>query len=176
MEAAERTFEMTRRAWLSLARLLPGILVLVSSALGQPWMASSCLVIAVWADAVAGWCARRAHWSQTPSGIQIEALVDCICFVAAPAAFAMCVCPRPELAIAIAIFVVAGVFRLARFQAEGLIRGGYRGLPVTYNGYIFPGTAVALLHFGGWNAWPVWSVLLLMVAGLMVSTVVVPEF
>jgi len=167
-------FAMTPRMWLCLARSLPAIVALTVSAGGSA-LPGVCLVLAVWADACAGWVARRAGWSQSPAGVALEGLVDCVSFVAEPAAFVASLCPRRELVPALALFVLGGIYRLARFQVEGLVSGGYRGLPVTYNGYSFPAAALALFYLPGWNAFAVWCVLLPLVAGLMVSTFIVPE-
>jgi phosphatidylserine synthase len=166
---------MNAGAWLSLVRSLPGIAALIFSTWGDPLVAGSCLVGAVWADAIGGWCARRADWRLTSFGTQVENLADCFCFVAAPAAFVACICRHREVAAPIAVFVLAGIFRLARFQVEGLVRGGYRGLPVTYNGYIFPAAGLIFFHWPAWNSLLVWSMLLMAVSALMVSTFVVPE-
>src|SRR4051794_23183635 len=97
------TLEMTPRTWLCLVRSIPAIVAMVASGWGHPLVAGSCLVIAVWADACAGWCARRAGWGQTPAGIQIEGLVDCCSFVVVPAAFVVSVCQRRELTPAIVV-------------------------------------------------------------------------
>lgn len=82
----------------------------------------------------------------------------------------------PVLHLAVGVFVLAGAFRLARFAAEGLVNGGYRGLPVTYNGYLIPLTGIltaTVLPYPGW----VWPAALIALAGLMVSTrFTVPEF
>jgi phosphatidylserine synthase len=166
---------MSGRVWLSLARSLPGILSLVFSGLGQQALAAWSLVVAVWADAATGWLARRLGSAPSASSVAMDGVVDCLSFVAAPACFALRASPRPELAPAIAVFVAAGLFRLARFQVEGLVRGGYRGLPVTYNGYIFPAAALLVFYEAGWDTILFWHVPLLLSAGLMVGTFRVPE-
>ncbi len=74
------------------------------------------------------------------------------------------------------VFLVAGVYRLARFQVEGLVNHRYRGMPVTYNGYWFP-LAGVIVHFG-----PAWStaipaITLLLTSALMASRhLSVPEY
>jgi phosphatidylserine synthase len=141
------SFVMSRRAWLCLARVIPGVAALLASMQGRLLIAGLCLVSAVWADVIVVWIARRKGWRESVAAIQIENLTDFFCFVAVPAAFAFAVCRNQYLAFAIAMFVVCGIFRLARFQVEGLVRGGYRGLPVTYNGYIFPLMAFLLFRF-----------------------------
>jgi len=168
-------FEMTPRSWASLARTVPGIVALVLSGLGNSFAAGCCLVLAVWADAIAVWCARRAGWRDTPTVVRLEALVDCVSFVAAPAALVASLCHRVEVTPAIVVFVLAGLYRLARFQIEGMVNGGYRGLPVTYSGYIIPAAALALFYLPDWSGVLVWSVLLPVVAMLMVSKFIVPE-
>ena len=175
MDSPAPRFQMSARVWLSMARSLPGILSLAFSGLSRPALAGWSLVVAVWADAAAGWLARRLGSASTASSGQMDGVVDCLCFVAAPACFAMCTSPRRELAPAIVVFVAAGLFRLARFQVEGLVSGGYRGLPVTYNGYIFPAAALLLFYEPGWDAVLFWYVPLILSAGLMVGTFRVPE-
>ena len=118
-----------------------------------PRAAGACLVTAVSADAVAGRCA----WKATP------------------AAFLDCVCPDRRAALPLAVFIMAGIAGLARFQVEGLARGGDRGLPVTYNGYIFPVAALTLSYWPEWNSILLWGPPLPVAAALMVSAFAVPE-
>lgn len=166
---------MTIRDWASLGRSLPGVAALIFSVWGSPLAAAVCLVLAVWIDVIVSWWARRAGRAQTELGISIENLADCVCFVAAPAAFALSGCMDRRIAAPLFVFALAGIFRLARFQLEGLVHGGYRGLPVTYNGYLFPALALILFHWPLWNSLLVWGPFLLIVSALMVSKFVVPE-
>jgi len=97
------------------------------------------LVACVWWDSIAGWIARRRGWPRTSSVIQVEGFADALCFVITPALMAAAAvrCTGPAMT-AIALFVLAGLWRLARFNVEGMVDRGYAGLPVTYNGYWIP--------------------------------------
>ena len=140
------------------------------------WLGAGGLVACVWMDAVAGWLARRRTWLHSPFSRQSELLADFICFIWAPVAWvAADGLDWPAWAGA-GVFVVAGAYRLARFQAEGLVRGGYRGLPVTYNGYLIPLAGLLAATILPWSQW-IWPVVFVILAGLMCTTrFVVPEF
>lgn len=139
--------------------------------------AGATLIACVWLDAVTGYLFRRCR-PKSASNAALETFADATCFVAAPIEFivAMTTSHRVVLAV-IPLFFLAAVYRLARFEIEGLAaRGRYAGLPVTYNGYIFP-TAGAI-------AWvlPTWTDTILVLVTLVVSALMVsrrlsvPEF
>ncbi len=93
----------------------------------------------VWWDAVSGWIGRRRLWVKSPSDVQVEGFADSVCFVLAPALLAAAaVGYRVVAMLVLPVFVSAGIWRLSRFNIEGLAGRGYAGLPVTYNGYLVP--------------------------------------
>lgn len=104
------------------------------------------LVVCVWWDALAGFIGRRSGWNKSQSDIQIEGFADAICFVVTPSLMtAVAVDYRLIPLVTLPVFVLAGIWRLARFNVEGLVGKGYAGLPVTYNGYLVP-AAVLIQH------------------------------
>ena len=137
------SFRMDRFAWCVLLRFLPGLSCIVLSNLHQSLASGLSLILAVWADAVLGWIARRHGWEKTFTHCQLEGFVDFICFIWAPVEFVLAQNESRLPLYAIPLFILAGCFRLARFNVEGLVAGKYRGLPVTYNGYLFPLVALA---------------------------------
>lgn len=128
------------------------------------------LILAVWADAAVGFIAKRRQWPARSEHIQADALADCACFIWAPAHFLVVLHPSIPVLAAIPLFFFAGIYRMVRFAAEGLVGGTYRGLPVTYNGYLIPCGALAA-HYAGppWGA-GIGAATLLTAAALMVSS------
>lgn len=169
------TFVMTPRGWATLGRCVPALVAVPATGTGRPLVAATALVLAVWSDVLVVQIARRFHWPATLSTGQLDALVDCVSFVAVPAMCVLALVPGWTLLAGVLVFVAAGLFRLARFQAEGLVQGGYRGMPVTYNGYLFP-AAIVVIHVTPTASPLWWYVPLLLSAGLMVGTFIVPEF
>lgn len=168
-------FQFDRFVLATLLRGLPGMAGIVASVDGWVLGGGLCLVLAVWADAVVGWVARKGSWQKTASVIEVETLLDFLCFVWAPVQFLLAQTRHPAILVGIVVFVAAGIFRLARFKIEGLVRGSYRGLPVTYNGYIFPLAAVLNQQVSGYST-VIFLLVLIGVSALMVSArLVVPE-
>lgn len=128
------------------------------------------LVLCVWWDAISGWVGRRRAWEKNGSDVQTEGFADLACFVLAPALL-VAVATRHPMAVLpmLPVFVLAGVWRLARFNVEGVTDKGYTGLPVTYNGYVLPAAVAAAQH---WAAIPdaAWyAVVLGVLSALMVT-------
>jgi CDP-diacylglycerol--serine O-phosphatidyltransferase len=162
--------------WLILLRSLPGLAAVALSLQGRLWAAGAFLVLAVWADVALGWLASQRKWVKGNSQKQIEGFTDFLCFLWAPVQFTVALCPHPVLWALAPVFILAGAFRLARFNVEGLVGGRYRGLPVTYNGYLFPLAALAS-HYLFPRATPfLFGGLFLLLALLMAtSTLRIPE-
>lgn len=163
----EGTFKPGAYGHMLLLRAVPGLAALGFCEAGRESAAGACLVLSVWSDVVLGWWTKRRVWEKGPSQIQIEGFVDFLCFVWAPARFAYVASNASWLILPASVFILAGAYRLARFNVEGLVSGGYRGLPVTYNGYLFPAAAL-LAHFARDGAW-VFGIIFLAAAALMVS-------
>lgn len=161
--------------WL-LARTAVALTVIAATGGFGRTVTAAGLVACVWLDAFAGRCARRRGWEKTRFATACEMLADFVCFVWAPVAWVTAADGSAATRLAGGVFVLAGVFRLARFQAEGLVRGGYRGLPVTYNGYLIPAAGVLVATVLPYPAW-VWPAVFAGLAAAMASTrFVVPEF
>lgn len=174
MSSAAHVFLEPRVRWLLLRTGLA--LIVIGTAAGvNRWLGAAGLVGCVWIDAAAGWHARKRGGGPGAFAAAAELLADFICFTWAPVAWVTAREGGLVLGVAAGIFVLAGAFRLARFAAEGLVNGGYRGLPVTYNGYLIPLTGILTATVLPYPAW-VWPAALLALAGLMVSThFTVPE-
>lgn len=158
-----------------LARLLLGFAAAVLSLRNGIPAAGLMLVLCVWMDAATGRIFRR-RGPKSPGTSALETHADAFCFIVAPMGFAAALATAPWPRFLLPVFLLAAVYRMARFQVQGLVRGGYAGLPVTYNGYLFPLAGLAAHAFPPW-ANGILAVLLLAVSGLMVSKrFVVPEF
>jgi phosphatidylserine synthase len=133
------------------------------------------LVLCVWLDAGFGRWAENKRVKKNDADIQLEGFADFLCFVLAPAAFSLRVAESVVVALAAAVFIVSGMWRIARFNVEGLKAGRYEGLPVTYNGYIF--AALALISFHAHlPATVIFAPAMLILAAAMVSRKIrIPE-
>jgi phosphatidylserine synthase len=170
-------FRVNAYAAAILLRSVPGLASLVLSWSGHGMSAGCALVLAVWCDVIVGWLARRHAWNKQATHVQLEGFVDCVCFVWAPVQFLVALYCDAALLVAAPVFALAGLFRLARFNVEGLANGGYRGLPVTYNGYLIPLTALGAHYLAAPYASLLCAGMLLVLSALMVSRrLVVPEF
>lgn len=133
------------------------------------------MVICVWLDAITGWYFRH-RGPKSPNTSALEVYADVVCFVAAPMEFVVALAMSVWPDVFLPLFLLAAVYRLARFQVQGLVKKGYVGLPVTYNGYLFPLAGLAI-HFVPNGADAILIVLLLATSALMVSRrFIVPEF
>lgn len=157
-------------------RALPGALAAGFALDRQQVAAGICLVLAVWADVVVGFLAGRMGWRKGESQVQMEGLVDFLCFVTAPLVFCLTLHRSPLVQLSSLLFLLCGAYRIARFNLEGLNeKGGYTGLPVTYNGYWFP--LVALLEqYVPLPPGLVWGGTLILLSFLMVTRrMTIPE-
>jgi len=151
-ESKDRQFRMTPFGRWIASRALGGLLAIALANLGLPLAAAALLLGSVAADVATDSIARRRAWSRGASEVQLEGFADFVCFVWAPLQFVLALHPGPWVWPCGLAFVVAGGFRLARFNVEGLTGTGYRGLPVTYSGVVFPLVALALQGVGAWAA------------------------
>lgn len=173
-------FRLDAEAYWGLGRLLLGfgsIIAAQCAHLGSSYTLWSCiaLVLCIWLEVTVGWYFRQ-HGTKSPATTAIEIYADVICFVAAPMALAAVLATAIWPLTGLPIFLLAAVYRLARFQVQGLVNNGYVGLPVTYNGYLFSLAALAI-HFMPSATNIIVLILLLSTSGLMVSSrFIVPEF
>lgn len=160
-------FRAEKYSWSALARTLLALVSCGAMLTGLILQGGAGLVLCVWMDAITGWIGRRKSWAKTKSDIEVEGFADAVCFIVAPALMlAAAVEYRPGCMAALPVFVLAGLWRLARFNVEGMTGGGYSGLPVTYNGYLIP-AAVSVDHF--WPALPdaAWYAAVLVILSLL---------
>jgi phosphatidylserine synthase len=165
-----QTFAIGCYDWLIVARgALPFGVVLLGCEEQQQTLACGGLVAAVWADVILSWVALRKGWRKQAGTVQVEGFVDFLAFLWGPTQFVLAFFHAPLLIPPALLFIGAGIYRLARFNTEGLVEGRYCGLPVTYNGYWFPLAALAVWY---WSVLvPTWTfgILLLVLAVLMAS-------
>ena len=162
-------FRMDTFAWFILLRALPGLGCIALSNCQQTLAAGMLLVLAVWTDVTLAWVARKRDWEKGATHIQVEGFVDFVCFIWAPVAFVLAQDGCRFALYATPLFILAGCFRLARFNVEGLLARRYRGLPVTYNGYFFPFAALGLNYFPAINSGAVYALLFSLIAVMMAS-------
>jgi CDP-diacylglycerol---serine O-phosphatidyltransferase len=101
-------------------------------------------------------------------GMYLDSLADVVAFGAVPAVITIIMVGTQWYVILIVtIFVAAGIYRLARFQATKL-KGEFQGMPITVNGILFAG--LMLLDTDPWTLG-----YLLLASALMVSTLKVKK-
>lgn len=131
------------------------------------------------ADALDGKCARLFN-AESDFGKQLDSFADIITFGVAPVSVIYSFTPLQEsrvLLIALAIYVIAGVYRLARFNL-GDFTHYFLGLPITIAGILTAlyGMFISYtLHFYGDELAPFTAFILFVLAGFMVSTIEVPR-
>ena len=145
MESSKRNFTITILGYVNLIRALPGFLAILFIAKDQLLVACLMMASASLGDLIAGSIEQRAGWKKSESDVQIEGFVDFLCFVWAPAQLTLLLSGHWSVYASLGIFVLSGLYRLARFNVTGCQQTGYVGLPVTYNGIIFP--TLALISF-----------------------------
>lgn len=117
--------------------LLIGLLSLLAAATSYIWLAAWCILLCVILDTFDGLLARR--WEVTsPFGAQLDSLADMTSFIIASGALAYYwVVPNQStiavvlIVIASALYVIAGAFRLARFNSTTIKSGYFQGMPTT---------------------------------------------
>jgi phosphatidylserine synthase len=157
-----------------LLRLLLGLGSIVCSHVHATLGAGIILVLCVWLDGVTGWVFRK-RGEKSPSTSALEYSADLVCFVAAPMEFIAGLAVHPGVLVLLPVFLVAAVYRLARFQVEGLVNKSYQGLPVTYNGYWFSLAGLAIYFAPNYGDFII-AGLLIVTSALMVSRrLLIPE-
>ena len=155
----------------TLANLLFGFLALFFVLEGDYTLAAVCILFSVLMDSLDGKVARRLSAS-SEFGKELDSLSDLVSFGVAPALLTYQVAfhsLQPEymkyagLAVA-AIFVLCGAVRLARFNTLN-ITTHFVGVPITFAG----GAMALLILLRGELVWFFYLVVMLVLAGLMVS-------
>ena len=163
---------MTKTAWiptaLTLGNLICGGLSIYCSVIGLPAVAVGLIIVAMIPDGFDGKAAR--HFDVVNKlGAELDSLCDAVSFGVAPFVLSITQFPS-DLVVMVAgiLFVCGGVYRLARYNILPK-SPGFVGVPITANGFIFP-----VLVFIDASAL-FYAVVLIVMAGLMVSTLKVPR-
>jgi CDP-diacylglycerol--serine O-phosphatidyltransferase len=128
--------EITIADLFSLGNGISGFLSIFFSINQKASLAIIFLVIAVLFDVLDGEIARLFHQSGK-LGKYLDSLADIISFGVAPVVFGIMQNQSIISLIAYALFLCCGMLRLARFHAVEF-KGIYEGMPITFNGIIFP--------------------------------------
>ena len=167
----------------TLANLACGMLALVLAAEGELWYAGLLILIGYLLDALDGILARRLGVA-SDFGIQLDSIVDIVNFGAASAVLVTQHLRIEGLRgwpvwIPALLFVMAGAFRLARFNLYAPMGKTAETLGLTIStGGAFVTLAVLSDMSAHRGLFPPWAfiLLLLLVAGLMASRIRFPEF
>ncbi len=157
-----------------------GFCSIILSARGDLLAAANFILLAALMDALDGRIARLVG-AESDIGVQLDSLSDSISFCLAPALLAYCWQLKylGFLGVIVsAIFLLTGLFRLARFNVMHIQQSlFFLGLPTTVAGCFF---AIVLLNFFDLekNAWFLFIIafLLLLLSFLMISSVRFPTF
>jgi len=152
-----------------LLRSLPAFAAVYFSALRHFFIASCLLIISVILDFFVGVIKKKIRNQNREFQLHLEGLVDSLSFGVSPGIFVFLQEPNPALFTAVFIFCAGAMFRIARFNCEGLINGCYRGLPVTYNGYIIP-AVYFLIRFSGFPKPSVFYIYILLIVTLLMTS------
>ena len=145
----------------TLASAAAGVVAVSFALKGNVPNAAALIVAAAFLDYGDGVIARTLS-SANEFGKQLDSLADAISFAAAPAAIALVLNNGLPSLIAAIAYVLAGVFRLARFNVQKE-KKVYYGLPAPAAAVAFAAVAVAAPAY----AW----IALLALAALMASTI-----
>lgn len=152
--------------------MICGAASILASIAGYEKVAISLIIIAGILDRYDGALARKFE-SQSPLGVQLDSMADAISFGIAPAVLVYMTKFYPVekywiyLAIPTIVYIVSGLFRLARYNAYGLDDdGNFMGIPITASGMFL----VAMLMFSKQLSYIFYLVLMIILSYLMVST------
>lgn len=127
--------------FLTLLNVIFGTLSIILSINGHFRWAIAFIGLASVADRYDGHVARRLGTS-SEIGVQLDPLGDSVSFGVAPALLVYMSLIRPmppgpakiALTATVVIYIVCGIFRLARYNTQGLSEGSFEGLPITLAG------------------------------------------
>jgi len=149
--------DVTARQWppalVTMLTLACGLAALEAASAGRWTLAFSFVVVAAVTDGFDGSLARSLGASSA-MGAQLDSLADIVAFGVAPAflfAAYFTATPEPVRYGAGLVFVLAGAYRLARFQVQP-VPGVFQGLPITAAGSLFAATVAGPLHTGSWGS------------------------
>lgn len=142
---------VTRVELVTLAGLAAACAGTVAAAHGQLTLAVALMAIALFADMLDGWLARRSTGG-TAFGRQLDSGVDVIIYLVLPAAILYQLGLRDVLSLAVLFAVTAsGILRLAHFTLTGFAS--------TTEGLAYGGMPVFWLHLVVALALPTWALL-----------------
>jgi len=158
--------------------LFLGFYSIIASVLGDYERAAVAIILGGIFDSLDG---KIARWTHTPSpfGVEYDSLSDLITFGMAPAILSFLWALKPFGRVgwlAAFLFVVAGAFRLARFNAdvEVVDKKYFVGLPIPAGAAVIATSVIAYHYIFGYSESdkPFWFVVVvLIVAFLMVSNI-----
>lgn len=144
---------------------------ILASVAGYKKVAISLIIIAGILDRYDGAIARKFN-SESPLGVQLDSMADALSFGIAPAVLIyMNKFYQVEkywvlLGIPTVLYIVCGLFRLARYNAYGLDNdGNFMGIPITAAGMFL----VAMALFSRQIHYSFYLILMLILSYLMVS-------
>lgn len=144
---------------------------IIASIAGYKKIAVSLIIIAGILDRYDGAIARKFN-SQSPLGVQLDSMADALSFGIAPAVLIyMNKFYKVEnywilLGIPTVIYIICGLFRLARYNAYGLDDdGNFMGIPITAAGMFL----VAMALFSSKIHFTFYLILMIILSYLMVS-------
>jgi CDP-diacylglycerol---serine O-phosphatidyltransferase len=156
---------------LTVINLFAGLVAILLSFVRQWELAVALVFGAALFDSLDGRIARRLNVT-SEFGKQLDSLADLVSFGVAPATITyLLVFAHSGWSgyVLAAVFPVCGALRLARFNISS-VKGYYIGLPITVAGPI-----LACSAFFTQSLLTVQAVVLLILSGLMISTVKVPK-
>ncbi len=159
----------------TLSNALFGVLAIIATINGFYTLAALLILLAAVADVLDGRIARFFNVSDD-MGKELDSLCDAISFGAAPAILVYFKCLKSLNwlgAVIAAVFVLCGIWRLARFNiTENSIKGYFQGVPTPIAGIAIVSYALSDLSL------PIWInvIYVLLVGILMVSILKLPDF
>ncbi len=158
--------------------LFAGFFSIIASVRGEYTMAAWVILVGGIFDAVDG---KIARWTRTASrfGVEYDSLSDLVTFGMAPAILSFLWALKPFGRVgwlAAFLYVVAGAFRLARFNVHvaALDKRYFIGLPIPAGAGVIATSVIAYHHFFGYSESdkPFWFVIVVLaIAFLMVSNI-----
>lgn len=148
------------------ANLACGVSSIFAASNNEFGFAAVLMILAIIMDTLDGKVAKMMQ-QVNPFGKELDSLADLISFGLAPA-FLYYALKQPGMAITLILllFVVCGMFRLARYNIS---KGeGFEGVPITVNGFIFP--VLYLLYIYVPETIVIWPVIYATMSVLMISS------
>jgi CDP-diacylglycerol---serine O-phosphatidyltransferase len=121
----------------TILNILCGLISIFLAIKGLFVFSAIALLVAVVFDYLDGKLARCLK-AESKLGEELDSLADLVSFGVAPAIMVYLFYNNDALAILVALMVLAGAYRLARFNSLKQQVKGYLGMPITVNGVLFP--------------------------------------